>query len=159
MNIPLGEFGRGAPVQPAFAVGDQRFAFNVCYEDLFGEEIIRVLRASPGASVMVNVSNIAWFGDSQALPQHLAIARMRTLETGRPMLRATNTGVTASIDHRGRVLALLPNYSEGVLDVMVQGTSGLTPYARFGNLPALALFATLALAGRGVFCRKRWRKS
>ncbi len=159
MNIPLGEFGRGAPVQPAFAVGDQRFAFNVCYEDLFGEEIIRVLRASPGASVMVNVSNIAWFGDSQALPQHLAIARMRTLETGRPMLRATNTGVTASIDHRGRVQALLPNYSEGVLDVMVQGTSGLTPYARFGNLPALALFATLALAGRGVFCRKRWRKS
>jgi apolipoprotein N-acyltransferase len=159
MNIPLGEFGRGAPVQPAFEVGGQRFAFNVCYEDLFGEEIVQTLRTAPGASVLVNVSNLAWFGDSQALPQHLAIARMRTLETGRPMLRATNTGVTASIDHRGRVLAQLQPYTDAVLDLTVQGTTGLTPYARFGNLLALALFATLALAGYGALRRKAWRKS
>jgi apolipoprotein N-acyltransferase len=147
MRIPLGEFGRGAPDQPPFAVDSQRFAFNVCYEDLFGEELLASVRPPHSATVLVNVSNIAWFGDSHALPQHLAIARMRTLETARPMLRATNTGVTAAIDHRGRVLARLPGYTRGVLDVSVQGTTGLTPYARIGNaLPAALAAAMLALA-------------
>ncbi len=146
MHIPLGEFGRGAPVQPPFPIAGQRFAFNVCYEDLFGEELVGAIRDG-GASVLVNVSNIAWFGDSRALPQHLEIARMRTLETGRPMLRATNTGVTAAIDHRGRVLARLPHYRRDVLDLSVQGTSGLTAYVRFGNLlPTALLLALLALA-------------
>lgn len=147
MQIPLGEFGRGAPAQPPFEVGGQRFAFNICYEDLFGEELLESIRDG-GASVLVNVSNIAWFGDSRALPQHLAIARMRTLETGRPMLRATNTGVTASIDHRGRVLARLPHYQRDVLDVSVQGTTGLTAYVRHGLLLPLALLAALLLAAR-----------
>jgi apolipoprotein N-acyltransferase len=146
MHIPLGEFGRGTSAQAPFEVAGQRFAFNVCYEDLFGEELVGAIRDG-GASVLVNVSNIAWFGDSRALPQHLAIARMRTLETGRPMLRATNTGVTASIDHRGRVQARLPHYRRDVLDVSVQGTSGLTAYVRFGNLlPAALVLAMLALA-------------
>jgi len=158
MDIPLGDFGRGGRGQPPFEVGGQRFAFNVCYEDLFGEELIDALRGPRGASVLVNVSNIAWFGDSQALPQHLAIARMRTLETGRPMLRATNTGVTASIDHRGRVLARLPHYTAGALDVTVQGTQGLTAYARYGNALALALFVAMAgaaLAGSSRAGRAR----
>ena len=153
MQIPLGEFGRGAAGQPPFEVAGQRFAFNICYEDLFGEELLEAIRGPAGASVLVNVSNIAWFGDSQALPQHLEIARMRTLETGRPMLRATNTGVTAAIDHRGRVLAQLPHYTVGVLDVTVQGTTGLTAYARLGNATALGLCVALLglawYAGRG----------
>ncbi len=151
MNIPLGDFARGAADQPPFEVAGQRFAFDICYEDLFGEEIARAVRGPRGASVLVNVSNIAWFGDSHALPQHLAIARMRTLETARPMLRATNTGVTAAIDHRGNVTARLPAYRRGVLDVSVQGTRGLTPYARLGNLASAALIAALlaaALAAR-----------
>ncbi len=146
MRIPLGTFARGDRVQTPFAVGGQRFAINICYEDLFGEEIAGSVRDPAGATVLVNVSNIAWFGDSHALPQHREIARMRTLETGRPMLRATNTGVTASIDHRGHVLAELPAHREGVLDVNVQGTRGLTPYVRTGNVPVMLLASGLLIA-------------
>ena len=146
MRIPLGSFARGELVQTPFAVGGQRFAVNICYEDLFGEEIVGSVREPAGATVLVNVSNIAWFGDSHALPQHREIARMRTLETGRPMLRATNTGVTASIDHRARVLAQLPPHREGVLDVAVQGMRGLTPYVRTGNLPVLLIAIGLLIA-------------
>ncbi|MEN9315214.1 MAG: hypothetical protein RIS35_1607, partial [Pseudomonadota bacterium] len=159
MRIPLGDFARGRADQAAFEVGGQRFAFNICYEDLFGEELLGAIRAPRGATVLVNVSNIAWFGDSHALPQHLAIARMRALETGRPMLRATNTGVTASIDHRGRVLSVLPPYTQGALDVQVQGTGGLTPYVRFGNLPsallAVSMVAIAAVAAGLARTRKR----
>lgn len=154
MRIPLGDFARGRADQVPFAVGGQRFAFNVCYEDLFGEELLAPIRDPRAATVLVNVSNIAWFGNSHALPQHLAIARMRTLETGRPMLRATNTGVTASIDHRGRVLAELPPYTQAALDVEVRGTGGLTPYVRFGNAIAAVIAASM-LAGAGLIGRRR----
>ena len=147
MQIPMGDFGRGATIQAPFAVGGQRIAFNICYEDLFGEEIRAVLLEGSGASILANVSNIAWFGRSHALPQHLQIARMRSLETGRPMLRATNTGMTAAIDAGGKVTAQLEPYTVGALDVSVQGTSGLTPFTRLGNLPILlAAIAALALA-------------
>ncbi len=150
MHIPLGDFGRGTQDQPPFAVGGQRVAINICYEDLFGGEIRdAIARPEDGATVLANVSNIAWFGRSHALPQHLTISRMRSLETGRPMLRATNTGVTAAIDHRGRVQARLPDHVADVLDVSVQGTTGLTPFVRVGNLAALltalVLFAGVAL--------------
>jgi apolipoprotein N-acyltransferase len=152
MQIPLGDFARGDRGQSPFEVGGQRIAFNVCYEDLFGDEIRGALAGEHGATVLANVSNIAWFGRSHALPQHLAIARMRSLETGRPMLRATNTGVTASIDARGRVLAALPTHEAGALDARVQGTTGLTPFARWGDAAALAaalaLLAGAALAAR-----------
>jgi apolipoprotein N-acyltransferase len=147
MQIPMGDFGRGAAIQPAFAVGGQRVAFNICYEDLFGEEIRAALLSEPGASILANVSNIAWFGRSHALPQHLQIARMRSLETGRPMLRSTNTGTTAAIDAAGKVTAQLEPYTVGALDVRVQGTIGLTPFTRLGNVPILLLaLACLALA-------------
>ncbi len=147
MQIPMGDFGRGATIQPAFAVGGQRVAFNICYEDLFGEEIRATLLSEQGASILANVSNIAWFGRSHALPQHLQIARMRSLETGRPMLRSTNTGTTAAIDAAGKVTAQLEPYTAGALDVSVQGTSGLTPFTRLGNSAILLLaLACLALA-------------
>jgi len=154
MDIPLGDFARGAPVQPPLEVGGQRIAFNVCYEDLFGEEIARALHGSRGATILANVSNIAWFGNSHALPQHLQIARMRSLETGRPMLRATNTGVTAAIDDTGRVVAQLPPYTKDSLSVTVQGMAGLTPFAHAGNGPVAgaAAVALLGLAWAG-----RWK--
>lgn len=148
MNIPLGSFARGQALQPAFALGDQRVAANICYEDLFGHEIAAAVRAPVSATVLLNLSNIAWFGDSHAPAQHLEISRMRARETGRPMLRATNTGVTAAIDHRGRLQARLPGHREGVLDVTVQGTTGLTPYVVAGDWPAMALAATLLAAAR-----------
>jgi apolipoprotein N-acyltransferase len=145
MQIPLGEFGRGAREQPSLVIDGQRVAFNICYEDLFGEELAVQVRG--GATILVNLSNIAWFGASHALPQHLQIARMRARELARPMLRSTNTGVTAAIDARGRVIDALPTQASGVLAVSLRGSEGLTPYARHGNALPLALSLALALAG------------
>lgn len=150
MSIPLGDFDRGAPRQTPFPVADQHVALDVCYEDLFGEELLPALAAgadgSPGATILANVSNLGWFGRSWALPQHLNIARMRTLETARPMLAATNTGMTAAIDHKGHVFAQLPTHQANVLEVTVQGMAGLTPYGRMGDKPALALAGLLLVA-------------
>jgi apolipoprotein N-acyltransferase len=144
MQIPLGDFTRGPAVQAPFAVKDQRVLPNVCYEDVFGEEIAQNLRSeAQPATVLLNVSNLAWYGESVAIPQHLQISRMRTLETGRPMLRATNNGATAVIDGRGNVAALLPFYRQDTLVATVQGMAGSTPYIRFGNLLFLALGALL----------------
>ena len=143
MKIPLGDFTRGASDPQPITLGAQKLAINICYEDLFGEEIIAQL---PAATLLVNVSNIAWFGDSLAPHQHLQISRMRSLETARPMLRATNTGMTAVIDHQGRVLHSLRAFTTGALVVEVQPTTGLTPYVRGGNWPAISASALALLA-------------
>ncbi len=155
MKMPLGDFTRGATDQKPMTLAGNTVAFNVCYEDLFGEEIIR---QAGDANILVNVSNIAWFADSMALPQHLDISRMRSIETGRPMLRSTNTGMTASIDPHGRVLAKLPAQTVGSLDVEVQGMKGLTPFIRFGNTTVLLLIAAALVASfamtRGLRLRR-----
>ncbi|HEY4541304.1 MAG TPA: apolipoprotein N-acyltransferase [Noviherbaspirillum sp.] len=156
MQIPLGDFARGERLQMPFAVRDQQVLPNVCYEDLFGEEIAAQLRAGAAEgrepTLLLNVSNIAWFGDSIAVPQHLQISQMRALELGRPMLRATNTGATAVVRPDGSVQEQLAPFTRGVLTAEVQGFSGLTPYARFGNLPvvvlAFALLGAACLMGR-----------
>jgi apolipoprotein N-acyltransferase len=153
MRIPLGDFTRGAALQLPFNVRDQWVLPNICYEDLFGEEIAAQLRNSaavnsPVPTMLLNMSNIAWFGDSIALPQHLQISQMRAIETGRPMLRATNTGATAVIDPKGTVLAQLPPFQRGVLTTSVQGYAGLTPYVRFGNASIVLLAFVLLLAAR-----------
>ena len=140
MNIPLGDFRRGGVTQPSMQWAGERWAPNICYEDLFGEELaIRFTDADTAPTVLVNISNIAWFGDSLAIDQHLHISRMRALELERPVVRATNTGATAVIDHRGRVNAQLPHVTRGVLYAHVQGRDGITPYAwwvsRFGLWP------------------------
>ncbi|QQC63535.1 apolipoprotein N-acyltransferase [Paraburkholderia ginsengisoli] len=148
MSIPLGDFFRGAPVQKPFMVHNQPVAVNICYEDIFGEEIARTIReSSTPAGVLVNSTNLAWFGDTIALDQHLQIARMRSLETGRPMLRATNTGMTAAIDANGQVLGRLTPYTVGSLDLKVQGTSGNTPYVTSGNNTVLAVSMLLLAFG------------
>lgn len=153
MKMPLGDFGRGALYQPPIDVREQWVLPNICYEDLFGEEIAAQIaaaidRGSPVPSILLNVSNIAWFGDTIALPQHLQISQMRTLETGRPMLRATNTGATAVIDGRGQVIARLPAFTRGTLESPVQGMQGETPYLWLGNtLPIGLALALLALPG------------
>ena len=122
MNMPLGEFKSGGMYQGTLDWQGQRIAPNICYEDLFGEELARSF-VDPGKAptVMVNISNIAWFGNTIAIDQHLNIARMRTLELQRPMVRATNTGMTAVINHQGQVTAQLPRHSAGVLVATVQG--------------------------------------
>jgi len=145
MNIPLGDFARGSTHQAPFEIAGQRVAVNICYEDLFGEEITRSLHGERPATILLNLSNIAWFGDSIALPQHLQAAQMRALESGRPMLRATNTGMTAVIDPHGKVTATLPPFTQGSLNATVQGHVGLTPYARRGNWPMLGLISLILL--------------
>ena len=152
MRIPLGDFQRGAVGQPSFEWQGQRLAPNICYEDLFGEELgARFVDAARAPTVFVNVSNIAWFGNTVAIDQHLQISRMRALEFARPMIRATNTGAIAIINHRGEVMHALARHTRGVLTGDVQGRSRITPYAwwvgRFGLWPLWALgLAALALA-------------
>lgn len=143
MHIPLGDFTRGDLLQEPFAVRDQWVLPNICYEDLFGEEIAAQLAAGGTsgrqATILLNLSNIAWFGDSVAVPQHLQISRMRSMETGRPMLRATNTGATAVINPKGEVVAQLPPFERNSLALTVQGYRGLTPYSKYGNAPVVGL--------------------
>jgi len=159
MNIPLGDFARGAPVQKPFIVHNQPIAVDICYEDIFGEEIARTVRESgTPAGVLVNSTNLAWFGNTIALDQHLQIARMRSLETGRPMLRATNTGATAAIDAHGKVVARMPAFTEGSIETTVQGTSGFTPYVTSGNNTVLAV-SLLFLAFGFAFGPGRVRKN
>ncbi|MDW8336839.1 MAG: apolipoprotein N-acyltransferase [Tepidimonas sp.] len=159
MVMPMGDFTRGALPQAPLGWAGQRIAPHVCYEDLFGEELAAAFAdADRAPTVLVNVSNIAWFGDGVAIDQHRGIARMRALELGRPMLRATNTGATAAIDHRGRVLAELPRGQRGVLDATVSARQGLTPYARWAarwGLWPVALAALLAGVGAGLLGGRR----
>jgi apolipoprotein N-acyltransferase len=154
LQIPLADFSRGAPDQKPLAVAGQRVAVNICYEDAYGGELIRQL---PEATLLVNVSNVAWFGDSLAPAQHLQIARARALETGRMHLTSTNTGITAAIGADGRVRARLPQFVEGRLDAEVQGYAGATPYVRFGDAPALALAALLVALAALVARARRSR--
>jgi apolipoprotein N-acyltransferase len=142
LSIPLADFSRGAADQRPMAVAGQRVAVNVCYEDAYGAEIIRQL---PEATLLVNVSNVAWFGDSLAPAQHLQIARMRALETGRVYLTAANTGITAAIWPDASVRLQMRQFVRGRIDFEVRGYSGATPYVQFGDWPAV-LLALLALA-------------
>jgi apolipoprotein N-acyltransferase len=135
-NIPMSAFAAGPKRQLPLQVAGHEIAFNICYEDVFGEEIIRAL---PQAGILANLSNTAWFGRSLAQPQHLQIARMRSAETGRPMLRATNTGMTAIIDSRGNIVAALPPFETAALAGEVRAYQGSTPYGIWGNLAFLAL--------------------
>ncbi|WP_295857588.1 apolipoprotein N-acyltransferase [uncultured Xylophilus sp.] len=160
MHIPLGDFHRGAVGQPTFDWQGQRLAPHICYEDLFGDEMAAQFHDPATApTLLVNLSNIGWFGDSVAIDQHLGISRMRTLEFERPMLRATNTGATVVIDHRGRVTASLEPLTRDVLRAEVQGRDGITPYAawvaRFGLAPLWVLALGGLLAGVAAGLRRR----
>ncbi|HXE48612.1 MAG TPA: apolipoprotein N-acyltransferase, partial [Ramlibacter sp.] len=157
MNIPLGDFNRGPIGQSPFEWHGQRLAPNICYEDLFGEELAaQFANPARAPTILVNVSNIGWFGNTVAIDQHLQISRMRALEFERPMIRATNTGATVIIDHRGRVAAALPRHTRGVLAGEVEGRTVITPYAwwvsRLGLWPwwllALAIVALAWWRGR-----------
>jgi apolipoprotein N-acyltransferase len=139
LDIPMGDLASGGEQKP-LAIAGQQVAVNICYEDAFGEEIIRAL---PQATLLVNVTNDAWYGDSIAAAQHNQISQLRALESGRMMLRATNTGVTSIIGTNGKVLRQLPQHEEGVLQGMAQGYAGITPYVRWGNAAVLLLLALM----------------
>ena len=143
LSIPMANFTEGEGRQAAIPVAGVHLGVTICFEDAFSA-LVRA--ALPEADVLLNVSDDAWFGDSLAPHQHLAIARLRTLELGRPLVRGTNNGISALIDHQGRVLARTPQFVATSLRGEVQPTQGLTPFARLGELPlALALVGALAL--------------
>ena len=160
MNIPLGDFNRGPLGQAPFEWQGQRLAANICYEDLFSEEL-GVLFADPtrAPTIFVNVSNLAWYGQSLAMDQHLQIARLRAKEFERPFLLATNTGVTAIVDHRGQVVSALARDTRAALVGEVQGRTGTTPYAwwvaRWGLWPLWLLAWGLVALAWVLHLRKR----
>ena len=143
-EVPMSDFSPGAPVAPLLQVGAHQVGVSICYEDVF-PELVR--EALPTAAYLINVSNDAWFGDSLAPAQHLQFARIRALENGRPLVRATNTGISAIIDHRGRIVEQLALFERGTVSAEVQPRRGLTPAARFGNRPALLVAVMLLLGG------------
>ena len=152
LAIPLASQSRGDAEQPPLAVAGQRVAVDICYEDAFGADI----RAqAKDATLLVNVTNDAWYGRSLAAQQHDQIAAMRALETGRPLLRATNTGITSAIGHDGREFARLPWFTRGILEVEVTGRQGATPYVSFGDAPAAALGALVLAAA--ILAARRMR--
>lgn len=152
LSIPLSDFSRGAPERAPLEVAGQRVAMNICYEDVFGAEMARSL---PEATMLVNVSNVAWFGDSLAPAQHLAIARLRAIETGRMHLTATNSGITAAIDRDGRVLKRLPQFTEDRLEIDAQGYTGATPYVKLRDWPVVLL--SLAILAAALIRARRTR--
>ncbi len=128
MKIPIGDQRSGVDKAP-FEVAGQRVRPLICYEDLFGEDFADGMVGPAAATVLVNSTNLAWFGKLMIQDQHLQFSRMRALEFQRGQVRATNTGATAVIDFHGDVTARLPPRIEGQLDAVVEGRSGDTPYA------------------------------
>jgi len=165
MNIPLGDFNRGALRQPPFEWQGQRLATNICYEDLFSEELgLQFIDSAQAPTILVNISNLAWFGSSLAQEQHLQIARLRALEFARPFVLVTNTGTSAIVDHRGQIVARLPRDTRSVLVGEVEGRSGVTPYAwwlaRSGLWPLwLLALAVVGLASAGALARRQGTNS
>ncbi len=156
MEIPLGEFSKGETLQAPIKIRDHLIGVNICFEDLFGKEISKPFfnsQQKDKPSILLNISNLAWFGNSNALDYHLKASRMRSLETGRPMLRATNTGITASIGHNGQILKKLKPMESSFLNTEVQGTSGQTLYNFFGDY--LILFFSLIVLFFSFFATKK----
>jgi apolipoprotein N-acyltransferase len=145
LNMPLSDLTSGSIHQQPMNIAGEKVAINICYEDVFGEEIIRQL---PAATLLVNASNDAWYGQSNAALQHMQFSQARALETGRTVLRATNTGATAIIDPHGNVLVHVPHFTKTTLSGMAQGYSGSTPYVRWGNW----LFLVICIIGLIAIC-------
>jgi apolipoprotein N-acyltransferase len=150
MSLPYTDMTPGEENQPELRAAGQVLGLTICYEDAFGSRQLGVLR---DATLLVNVTNNAWYGDSSAPHQHFQISRMRAIEAGRYLLRAANDGITAVIGPHGEVAARLPQFEPGVLRAVVFPRSGLTPYARWGNYPVLSA-ASLAL-GAAAWRRRR----
>jgi apolipoprotein N-acyltransferase len=151
MTLPYSDFNRGKAVQPPLQAAGQHILAGICYEDAYGSTQLPALRT---ATLIVNVTNDAWFGRSTARYQHLQLSRLRTMEAGRPMVRAANDGVSAVIGARGEIIAQAPEYEASVLRAELQPRIGLTPYARVGNWPVVCLALVFGLIGAYVGRRR-----
>jgi apolipoprotein N-acyltransferase len=144
MSLPYSDFTAGSSHQPVLSAAGQKLGLTICYEDAFGSQQLKILRQ---ATLLINVTNNGWYGDSTAPHQHLQISRMRALEAGRFLVRAANDGITAAIDPRGKIVARLPQFQEGVLRAEARAMTGLTPYTRLGNYPVvIGALGCLAIA-------------
>ncbi|MGB5835055.1 MAG: apolipoprotein N-acyltransferase, partial [Thiohalocapsa sp.] len=123
--------------------GEHRVGVSICYEDVFPDQVREAL---PEAAYLINVSNDAWFGDSLAPHQHLEFARLRALENARPLVRATNTGISAIIDHRGGVITSIPSFVRASTSAQIQPRVGSTPFSRWGSSPVLLVSALMLAA-------------
>jgi apolipoprotein N-acyltransferase len=150
MSLPYSDLTPGGEHQPVRSAAGQKLGLTICYEDAFGSSQLPVLR---DATLLVNVTNNAWYGNSTAPHQHLQIARMRALEAGRYLVRAANDGITAVIGPHGDIVARLPQFKEAVLRAEVTPMTGLTPYARVGNFPVV--IGAGLLLGLAVWRRRR----
>ncbi|HTU65683.1 MAG TPA: apolipoprotein N-acyltransferase [Steroidobacteraceae bacterium] len=150
MNLPYADFTRGAANQETLAAASQRIAASVCYEDAYGSSQLHALER---ATLLVNVTNDAWFGHSTARYQHLQISRLRAMEADKPLIRAANNGVSAAIDADGHVLVTAPEYEANVMRATVQPRTGRTPYAYTGNWPSVCLALVFGLFG--AYVRRR----
>lgn len=149
-HIPMSDFSSWQGKQPPMLIKGELAEVSICYEDSFGSEIIRRL---PQAGILINLSEDGWFGRSIGPLQRVEMAQMLALETGRPIVRAANTGVTAFIDHNGKVIAKLPQYQPGVLSEKVQAMEGSTPYVQWGNWPVVIISLSMLLGGY-IGCRR-----
>ncbi|WP_373976434.1 apolipoprotein N-acyltransferase [Chitinibacter sp. SCUT-21] len=143
LNMPLMGLSRGEEVQPPFSMAGGKVAANICYEDAFGNEI---RRNAVNATLLVNLTNMGWFDGSWAAEQHAEMARARALENGRYLIRATNTGKTAIINHKGQLIAALPPEQRGVLEGEITHRTGTTPYQIWGDTPIVALWFAVLIA-------------
>ena len=142
MNMPLADFSEGGNKQAPLQLANQRIAFNICYEDSFGDDLIASAKTS---TLLSNVSNMAWYGTSHAMDLQLQQSQARALELGRYMVRSTNTGLTAVLDPQGHITALAPRDTKQVLTVKIQGYQGLTPYMQLGSTWPLAIVFSVLL--------------
>jgi len=152
VKIPMSDIASGDEDQPLLKVAGVPVGLTICFEEAFSRDLIKDL---PEAKILVNVSNDAWFEDSIEPHQHHAIARMRALETGRYMIRSTNTGITSIIGPHGEVIDQLPQFEVAVLKAEVQPLSGSTPFVRWGDWLAVALSSLLLLGFAFIHYKRR----
>lgn len=151
LSLPVSDLRAGRENQPLFQIDGRKIGLSICFEDVFGNEF---RQRFGGAPMLINITNDAWFNDSSAAHQHLAIARMRAMENGKELLRVANTGITARITADGELAESLTQFSRSVLVVSAQWRQGQTPYAQFGDWPVW-LLCLGALLGLSIYNRRK----